>query len=199
MRKYTLLLLLPLLFLLSRCGINKQIEQAKALGKCHFDLISADSVYLSGISMNQFKDMDNINIGSLPRLAMGIISHNVPLNARLNLKITNNSGQTAAINQFEYKILLRNNEIFKGFVNRKIQIPAGGGQIQVPININTNAYRLITDDQTREAFADLIQNISGTKNVRKSIITIKIKPTLDLGNKEIKYPGYITFDKEFGR
>ncbi|MGI4897928.1 MAG: hypothetical protein ACRYFT_05095, partial [Janthinobacterium lividum] len=128
MKKHTLLLLLPILFLLSRCGVNKQVQQAKALGKCRFELVSADSIYLSGINMGQFKDMDNINIGSLPRLAMGLISKNVPLDARLVLRITNPSGETAAINQFEYKILLKNNEIFNGFVNHRIEVSAGGGK-----------------------------------------------------------------------
>jgi len=199
MKKYALLLLLPLTFLLSRCGVNRQVEQAKALGKCRFELVSADSVYLAGINMKQFEGQDNINLGSLPRLAMGFISKSIPLDARMVLRITNPSGETAAINQFEYKILLKNNEVFNGFVNHRIEVSAGGGQTRVPINIRTNAYHLITDDQTREAFADLVQNLSGAKNARRSVITIKIKPTLDLGNKEIKYPGYITFDKEIGR
>lgn len=199
MKKYTLLLLLPLTFLLGRCGVNKQIEQAKALGKCRFELVSADSVYLAGVNTKQFEGQDNINLGSLPRLAMGFISKNIPLDARLVLKITNPTAETAAINQFEYKILLKGSEVFTGYVNHKIEVAPVGGQTRVPIVISTNAYHLITDDQTREAFADLVQNFSGAKNARKTIITIKIKPTLDLGNKEIKYPGYITFDKEIGR
>jgi len=199
MKKYTLLLLLPLTFLLGRCGVNKQIEQAKALGKCRFELVSADSVYLAGVNMKQFEGQDNINLGSLPRLAMGFISKNIPLDARLVLKITNPTAETAAINQFEYKILLKGSEVFTGYVNHKIEVAPVGGQTRVPIVISTNAYHLITDEQTRDAFTDLVQNFSGAKNARKTIITIKIKPTLDLGNKEIKYPGYITFDKEIGR
>ena len=115
------------------------------------------------------------------------------------LKITNPSGETAAINQFEYKILLKNNDVFTGFVNHRIEVSAGGGQTRVPINITTNAYHLITDVQTRDAFSDLVQNLSGAKNVRKSVVTIKVKPTLDLGNKAVSYPGYITFEKEIGR
>ncbi len=199
MKKYTLLLLLPLTFLLSRCGVNKQIEQAKVLGRCRFELVSADSVYLAGINMKQFEGQDNINLGSLPRLAMGFISKSIPLDARLVLKITNPTAETAAINQFEYKILLKGSEVFTGYVNHKIEVAPVGGTTRVPIVISTNAYHLITDEQTREAFTDLVQNFSGAKNARKTIITIKIKPTLDLGNKEIKYPGYITFDKEIGR
>lgn len=199
MKKFTLLLLLPLTFLLSRCGVNKQIEQAKALGKCRFELVSADSVYLAGVNMKQFEGQDNVNLSSLPRLAMGFISKSIPLDARLVLKITNPTAETAAINQFEYKILLKGSEVFTGYVNHKIEVAPVGGTMRVPIMISTNAYHLITDEQTRDAFADLVQNFSGSKNARKSVITIKIKPTLDLGNKEIKYPGYITFDKEIGR
>ncbi len=199
MKKYALLLLLPLTFLLSRCGINKQVEQAKALGKCRFELVSADSVYLAGVNMKQFEGQDNINLGTLPRLAMGFISKSIPLDARLVLKITNPTAETAAINQFEYKILLKNSQVFTGYVNHRIEVAPVGGTTRVPIVISTNAYHLITDEQTRDAFADLVQNFSGAQNARKTIITIKIRPTLDLGNKAIKYPGYITFDKEIGR
>lgn len=199
MKKYTLILFLPIIFLLSRCGVNKQVQQAKALGKCRFELVSADSVYLAGINMKQFEGQNNINLGTLPRLAMGFISKSIPLDARLILKITNPTAETAAINQFEYKILLKNNEVFTGYVNQRVEVSPVGGTTRVPIVISTNAYHLITDAQTRDAFADLVQNFSGAKNARKSIVTIKIRPTLDLGNKEIKYPGYITFEKEIGR
>ncbi|RYE29615.1 MAG: hypothetical protein EOP42_13970 [Sphingobacteriaceae bacterium] len=199
MKKYTLILLLPILFLLSRCGVNKQVQQAKALGKCRFELVSADSVYLAGVNMKQFEGQNNINLGSLPRLAMGFISKSIPLDARLVLKITNPTAETAAINQFEYKILLRNSEVFTGYVNHRVEVAPVGGTMRVPIVISTNAYHLITDEKTRDAFADLVQNFSGAKNARKSVITIKIKPTLDLGNKSINYPGYITFEKEIGR
>ncbi|RYE35984.1 MAG: hypothetical protein EOP42_05000 [Sphingobacteriaceae bacterium] len=199
MKKYTLLLLLPITFLLSRCGVNKQVEQAKALGKCRFELVSADSVYLAGMNMKQFENQDNINLGSLPRLAMGFISRSIPLDARLVLKITNPTAETAAINQFEYKILLKNSEVFTGFVNHRIEVPPVGGSTRVPIVISTNAYHLITDPQTRDAFADLVQNFSGAKNARKTMVTFKVKPTLDLGNKAVSYPGYITFEKEIGQ
>ncbi|WP_419800785.1 hypothetical protein [Mucilaginibacter sp.] len=199
MKKYTLYLLLPLVFLLSRCGVNKQLEQAKALGKCRFELVSADSVYLAGMNINQLEGQDNINLGSLPRLAMGFITRSIPLDARLVLKITNPTAETAAINQFEYKILLKGSEVFTGYVNHRVEVAPVGGTTRVPIVISTNAYHLITDPQTRDAFADLVQNFSGAKNARKTVVTIKIKPTLDLGNKAIGFPGYITFEKEIGR
>jgi hypothetical protein len=199
MKKFALILFLPLIFLLSRCGINKQVEQAKALGKCHFDLVSVDSINLSGININRSENGQEINLNNLPRLAMGLLSRNIPFRANVALRITNETGQTAAIDQFEYKILLRNNEIFNGFVNRKVVVPAGGGQIIVPIHVFANVYKLIADQQTSQAFGDLISNLSGSTKGAKSVVTFKVRPTIDLGGKAFNYPGYISFDKEFGR
>lgn len=199
MKKLALILFLPLLFLLSHCGINKQVEQAKALGKCHFDLVSVDSINLSGININRSEIGQEINLNNLPRLAMGLLSRNIPFHANVALKITNETGQTAAINQFEYKILLRNNEIFNGFVNRKVVVPAGGGQMIVSIYVFANVYKLIADQQTSQAFGELISNLSGSTKGQKSVVTFKIRPTIDLGGQALNYPGYISFDKEFGR
>lgn len=199
MKKYASILLLPILFLFSRCGVNKQIEQAKNLGKCQFDIVSVDSVSLAGINMDRFKGADNIDLSSLPRLALGILGRSVPVSAHLELRITNETGQTAAIDQFEYKILLRNNEIFNGYVNNKVVVPAGGGQIVVPVRIFANAYQLFADQQTHEDFSNLIANLSGAKNTHRSILVLKIRPTIDLGGRKLNYPGYITFEKEIGR
>ena len=199
MKKFALILFLPLLFLLCRCGINRQVEQAKALEKCHFDLVGIDSINLSGININRSENGDAVNLNSLPRLAVGILTKNVPFSAHVVIRITNETGQTAAIDQFEYKILLANNEVFTGFVNRKVVVPAGGGQTIVPVHLFGNVYKLLADQQTTGAFSDLISNLSGSTRVPKSVVTIKIRPTIDLGGRALNYPGYITFNKEIGR
>lgn len=167
--------------------------------KCHFDLVGIDSINLSGININRSENGEAINLNSLPRLAVGILTKNVPLSAHVVIRITNETGQTAAIDQFEYKIILANNEIFNGFVNRKVVVPAGGGQTIVPVHLFGNVYKLLADQQTTSAFSDLISNLSGSTRVPKSVVTIKIRPTIDLGGRALNYPGYITFNKEIGR
>ncbi|WP_461108337.1 hypothetical protein [Spirosoma koreense] len=187
------LLALPLLF--SRCSMNQQISQAKALGDCRYTLASADSIYLAGIDVREFRKLDDLNLGRFPRLATGLLTRNVPLDARVNLDITNPTGKLAGINQLEYKVLLAGQELFNGFLNQRIEVQPGG-KTRVPIKLNTNAYQLITDAKTRDAFTQLMQNMSGAANTQPSKLTIKIKPTLALGNKAINYPGYITIDQD---
>lgn len=187
------LVALPLLF--SRCSVNQQISQAKALGDCRYTLASADSIYLAGVDVREFRKLEDLNFARFPRLATGLLTRNVPLDARVNLDITNPTGKLAGINQLEYKVLLTGQELFNGFLNQRIEVQPGG-KTRVPIRLSTNAYQLITDAKTRDAFTQLVQNMSGAANTQPSKLTIRIKPTLSLGNKSINYPGYITIDQE---
>lgn len=180
----------------SQCSVNRQITQAKALGDCKFNITSADSVYLSGIDVRKLKNIDDLNPLRYPQIAAGLLSKSIPLSARLNIDITNPTNKVAAINQLEYKIQLAEQELFNGFINQRIEVAPGGGTTRVPIKLNANAYQLLTDDKTRNAFTDLVRNMSGTNNTKPSVLTIKIKPTLALGNKKVDYPGYITINQE---
>ena len=64
------------------------------------------------------------------------------------------------------------------------------------MRLNANAYQLFTDPKTRDAFTQLVQNLSGAANTQPSKLTIRIKPTLDLGGKQVNYPGYITINQD---
>lgn len=185
---------LPLL--LSQCNVNKQISQAKTLGDCRYTVASADSIFLAGTDVRQFRKLEDINPAKFPRLATGLLLRNVPLDARLNIDITNPTNKLAGINQLEYKIMLAGQELFNGFLNQRIEVQPGGGKTRVPIRLNTNAYQLMTDPKTRDAFTQLVQNLSGGSGTQPSKLTIRIKPTLDLLGKQVNYPGYITIDQD---
>jgi hypothetical protein len=189
-----ILLALPLLF--SQCGVNKQISQAKALGDCRYTIASADSVYLAGVDVRQFKKLEDINPARFPRLATGLLTRNVPLDARINLDIVNPTNKLAGINQLEYRIMLAGQELFTGFLNQRIEVQPGGGKTTVPVRLNANAYQLFTDPKTRDAFGQLVQNLSGAADTQPSKLTIRIKPTLDLAGKQVNYPGYITINQD---
>ena len=196
MKKGLVLALLVLPLLLSRCGVNKQISQAKTLGDCRYAIASADSVYLAGVDVRQFRKLEDINPARYPRLAAGLLTRNVPLEGLINLDITNPTNKLAGINQLEYRILLAGQELFTGFLNQRIEVQPGGGKTSVPVRLSANAYQLFTDPKTRDAFMQLVQNFSGAADAQPSKLTIRIKPTLDLGGKQINYPGYITINQD---
>ena len=196
MKRFILLAvaILPLLF--SQCSVNKQLAQAKALGDCKYSITSADSIFVSGYDIRQFRRPEDLNPAKYPRLATGFLTKSIPLDARINLDVTNPTNKLAAINQLEYRIILAGTELFTGFLNQRIEVQPGGGRTRVPVRINANAYQLMTDPKTRDAFTQFVGNLAGSADAKPTKLTIKIKPTLDLGGKAVNYPGYITIDQE---
>lgn len=137
----------------------------------------------------------NFEISNMPELALALFRKNIPLKARVNLKISNPTSTEAAINQFDYIVLIKNQEIANGFVNQRVTVPAGG-TTEVPVRVNSNIYSFLSNGKTMEEILDFVRGGESGAAERKGVVTIKIKPTIDVGGKLVKYPGYITIDKE---
>lgn len=51
------------------------------------------------------------------------------------------------------------------------------------------------DTQTRDEFINLLTALTSNKPTKATKLTIKIKPTIAFGSKQVNYPGYITFEQ----
>lgn len=180
--------------LLTSCGINKQAQQIKALERCEYKFISASTVTIGGTDVKRLIDQQSINIASLPALVLGLIRQDVPLKATLNLEITNPSTNLAAINNFDYIILINKQEIANGVVDQVVKIEPGQ-KIQVPVQVNANIYQFLNNGKILEEISKFLSGTSkGVAEV--GLVTIKIRPSIRVGNELVKYPGFITIDKE---
>lgn len=192
MKKITSIALI--LFTLAGCGLNQQTQQIKALEKCRYRVVSAENITVAGANVKKLLNQNELNLGSLPGLAFGLLRRDVPLRATLNLEITNPSGFLAAVNQFEYKVLINKQELANGFVNQEVNIPAGG-KVVVPVDLTTNIYQFISNKQVMSEISEFMKGGSGP-NEKKGLVTLKIRPSIKIGNTLIKYPGFISIDKE---
>lgn len=181
------------------CGVSRQVSEAKVFGDCKYDIASVDSVYLAGIDIREFRNIrsfSDFDLARYPGLAMGLLRKNVPLDLRVNVDITNPTRKRAAINQLEYKVLLSESEIFNGYLSQLIEVLPGTTPTRVPVRLKTNAYQLISNDQTRDQFINMILSLAGKSDAKPTKFVVKVKPTLDIAGKQVNYPGYISFEKE---
>jgi hypothetical protein len=176
------------------CGINKQAQQIKALEKCKYRITSAEQILVAGTDVKKLLDRGDIDLASLPGLAFGLLRKDVPLKARLNLEVSNPSGDDAAINEFEYKILINNQELANGLVNQAVNVAAGGSTV-VPVAMEVNIYPFISNNKVMGEISEFIKSSKGGPE-KKGMLTLKIRPSIKVGNALIKYPGFITIDKE---
>lgn len=183
-----------ILLFVSGCGINQQAQQIKALEKCTYRITSADQISVAGTDIKSLISDQNINLGSLPGLALGLLRRDIPLRARLNLEISNPTNNQASINEFEYKILINKQEIATGFVNQSVNVAAGSKTI-APVDMTANIYPFISNGQVMEDISKFLKARNGGPE-QKGIVTLKIRPSIKVGGALVKYPGFITIDKE---
>ncbi|WP_199117123.1 LEA type 2 family protein [Pedobacter sp. ASV28] len=179
---------------LASCGINKQAQQIKALEKCDYRLTDATNITIAGTDVRKLMEGKSVNTMSIPGIALGLLRKDIPLRAKLNLEISNPSNALAAINNFDYIVLINKQEIFSGSVDQSVTIGAGQ-TTQVPVQVNANIYQFLTDSKMLD---DIGAFISGATNgnEKKGLVTLKIRPSIKVAGGLIKYPGYITIDKE---
>jgi hypothetical protein len=176
------------------CGVNKQAQQLKALEKCKYKIISASNITVGGAELKNIVNAQNINLASLPGLAFGLLRQDVPLRGKLNLEISNPTGDDAAINEFEYKVLVNNQELATGLVNQMVSV-AKGSKTVVPVDLNLNVYQFISNKKVMDEVSKFLQ-AGPNDQEQKGLLTLKIKPSIHVGNSSVKYPGFITIDKE---
>jgi hypothetical protein len=176
------------------CGVNKQAQQIKALEKCTYKILSAKNITVGGTDLKNMVAGENINLASLPGLAFGLLRKDVPLRGKLNLEISNPTGNDASINDFEYKVLINNQELATGLVSKMVNV-ARGSKTVVPVDVNLNVYQFISNKKVMDQVSKFLQ--AGPNDPeQKGLLTLKIKPSIHVGNSSIKYPGFITVDKE---
>jgi hypothetical protein len=176
------------------CTVNKQAQQIKALEKCTYKILSANNITVGGTELKNMVAGENINLASLPGLAFGLLRKDVPLRGKLNLEISNPTGNDASINDFEYKVLINNQELATGLVSKMVNV-ARGSKTVVPVDVNLNVYQFISNKKVMDQVSKFLQ--AGPNDPeQKGLLTLKIKPSIHVGNSSIKYPGFITVDKE---
>ena len=180
------------LFFIAGCSLNEQVDQLKALKNCSYSLVSADSVYLAGTDVSKMIGSRGLDILRAPSLAFAFLQQKVPFKARLTMRVINPGTETAGINEFDYRIVIKDVELAKGVFDRKVTIDPQGGTADVPIYIDTDLYPVISNQANQKAVSQFLS----TDSVRTAIITLKIKPSFVVGKEKVSYPGYIDIDRE---
>ena len=190
MKKYIFICILA--FIASSCGVSRKID---ILEKCNYSIKSADSVFLAGKDISKLVKNKTFELSNVPGIALALFRKNIPLSANVKLSINNPTSKTASINQFDYIILIKGQELAAGSVDRKISVESGATTI-VPVQINSNVYSFLSNGKTMEELIAFMGGAESGPGEKKGLVTIKIRPSFMVGNKSIKYPGYISIDKE---
>ncbi|MEJ5053530.1 hypothetical protein [Sphingobacterium sp. MYb382] len=188
--KLRILVLSIATFLVSSCSINK--DQVAALAKCDYQVESLQNVKLAGKNAETFMGGNGVNLAALPAVAMAMLTKDLPLEAQINMKVSNPTAKKTAINSFKYLIEIQGKPLFEGTVNENINLTQGQSMV-VPLTFKANIFNT--------AHENGIDNLMNEIFTRKGegFLVLKIKPSFKIGSQNIYYPGYITVDKNLAK
>jgi len=192
MKKIISFFLLTSILIMSSCGIKDQKKELESLAKCKFEIESIKEFNIAGTPIERLIKNGNLDIARVPNIAIAALQKKIPLDAIINVQISNPTANTTTINEFDYIILLENQELANGTVDKQITIAANTNSV-VPVQIKGEVYNLIFGNDS------VLLNFILGDNATKANFTIKVKPTFTIAGQKIKYPGYITINKQVTR
>lgn len=189
--------------ILSSCGLNRQTNSMKALRQCKFELVGVDSLSLAGTDIRSLLDRGDIDLTRMPAVALSFLSGELPLYSLLQIQVNNPTKYHAGLRQFRYEVLMDGQQVIDGTSDLPFSIQPKSTDT-VAVLIQANVYQLLADRTNRDKILALIDNrkasTSSIQSPPPSInVTLRIKPTMGLGEKSINYPGYVTLNKTLDR
>lgn len=191
MKKIGFLLVTITVLMLSGCALNQKAQIA-ALGKFNYDVTSVQNIRIAGRDINSFETDGGVSLTNLPGIAMALLTKDLPLEATVNLQMTNPTSTVTKINEFKYLIEMGGKPLFEGSVNENINLAQGQSMV-VPLSFRANLFGVAKDQGIEKVLSDIFTRKSD------AFLALKIKPSVKIGGRNYFYPGYITVDKDFGR
>lgn len=193
MKVINIVLFILLLFTFTDC---RQLRELQSFAKCDFRLATVENTNLAGINVQQIRTITDLNFSQAARITQAYASGSLPLSLTLNIDVKNPNATPASMNNMEWIMLIDDREIVDGVVNEKIDIAPNGGVSSLPIRISTDLRKVLSGMPAEDA-VNMGLGLSGSGN-KPTRITLKVKPSILVGQTVLRYPGYIKVNQEFG-
>ncbi len=126
---------------------------------------------------------------------MTALSGKLPLGFTVNVEVQNPNPQKATMNELYWILFIDEKEITQGKVGDRLTVPPDGGRAIMPVDVHIDLFEVLTGESA-DAVVNFGMNLSGSGGT-PSRIKLKVKPTIYVGMKRIKYPGYFIIEEEF--
>jgi LEA14-like dessication related protein len=192
-------LLSGLTIFLFACHTTKQLAgNTLTVTQLQYNYHSISGLTLAGIDIQQHAN----SISSLNPLAVaGLLtaitaSASLPLQFTLNLDVRNPSHQTASLSGLQYILEIDDIQMTEGVLNQPLQVASHSSTI-LPIYMSFDL-KTVLNGKSADAVKNLAFNFAGSGNT-PSKITIRLKPSVNIGGQSIASPLFIPISFTYGK
>ena len=172
------------------CDVARQVAGTYTMTQCKYDYNSISNLQLVGVDLQNIQSLSSLNPISAANLiaAFSSSTKSLPLDFTLNLNVKNPNTRTAIMNGVSYILEIDGLQMTSGHLSEKLQI-APNQAAKLPISMSFDL-RKVMSGESLDAVKNLAFNFAGIGN-NSSNVTIKLQPSIQVGNQTIKSPTYI--------
>jgi hypothetical protein len=191
MKKSTFLLAM----MLSATGCSV-ISEMTAFKKCEFSFRSLQDPVVCGIDIGEKSSFAEFSFREGQEITMQLLQGTFPFEITANVEVMNPGSARAAVSSIQWIALIDEMQVSQGIVNDRVEVAPNGGRALIPLRIHADLFDFLEGDNPRTMFNFVLNLIhAGDQPTRMSL---KIKPSVLIGQQSIAYPGYFTLTEEFG-
>jgi len=154
-----------------------------------------ENLTLAGVDITKIVTTRDYSLEQTGKITKSILQGSLPLSFILNVEVKNPNQNNASLNRLEYIALIDTTQVATGSLEEHIVIPAGGGIATIPLTVQTDILDLLKK-QPINTLLNYTLNLADNGN-RPVRVSVKIKPWIQIGARNVEYPGYLTITKDF--
>lgn len=183
------------IFTVTSCDVARQVQQTANLINCQYKIQSVQNLTLAGINVQQVKGISDLGLLDGRKLLTAVATQSFPLTMTLNVEGRNPNVSQAGMNRMDWILLIDNIEMTRGVLDKQVIIPPNNGTALIPMQLSVDLKKVLTG-RSADAVINFGLNLAGAGN-KPTRITLKVKPTILIGQTEIRMPDYVTISTEY--
>jgi hypothetical protein len=185
-------ILLIVLFLAGGCSV---ISELTALQKCEFSFRSVQDPRVCDIEIGDKHSFSDFSFREGQEITLNILKGSLPFEIIANVEVKNPGSTMAAVSSVQWIALIDDMEVAQGMVEDRVEVAPNGGRAIVPILVQTDLIDFL-EGSNPQTMLNFILNLlhMGDQPTR---VSLKIKPSIMIGQKTIVYPRFFNLTEEF--
>ena len=184
-----ILLILSTVLIFNACDVVNQISGAYNFSQCEYTFNSLENIQLAGINLSSGSSISLSSLATIATILSGKSMQTIPFNMTMNLDVKNpNLKDAAFLNALDYAININDLDFASGKMDIPVSINAGETR-KLPISIGVDLKNLMNRYSQDRVAKELNSFLGITSGETK--ITVKLWPTITVGNTPIKSPAAI--------
>lgn len=187
-----LLIFISIILIIPGCAL---LTELTAFTKCEFSFHSAQDPVVCGVDVASKHSFSDFSFLEGQKIATSILQKSLPFAITANVEVRNPGTVNAAVNGIEWIAFIDDVQVARGALSERVEVAAGGGKSMIPIRIGADLFDYLEGDNPR-TMINFALNLVDAGN-QPTRLSMKIKPSVQIGTQTVYYPGYFTISKEF--